>query len=226
MSAREADRRGLPIPLLTQSAECLTRSTLPSGGGCAEFELERPSRPSSLPRVPARTPVWLGQPPKQVNRIFALAPCGDVTRGGGIPGAALRRYASGMIDREAIRKRWESVGCKLGERERRMFAAAEVQAAGWGGLEAVSQITGLARSTLGRGKADLVAPALPKGRVRRAGGGRQPLSQDATVMKDMRSLVEPATLGDPMRPLLWVSKSHDKLALALQGKGTRSAPAA
>ena len=124
-----------------------------------------------------------------------------------------------MIDREAIRKRWESVGCKLGERERRMFAAAEVQAAGWGGLEAVSQITGLARSTLGRGKADLVAPALPKGRVRRAGGGRQPLSQDAPVMKDMRSLVEPVTLGDPMRPLLWVSKSHDKLAVALQGKG-------
>ena len=125
----------------------------------------------------------------------------------------------GMIDRQAIRKRWEAVGCKLDERGRRVFAAGEVRAAGWGGLEAVSQITGIARSTLGRGKADLVAPPLPKGRVRRAGGGRRPLSRDATLMEDLRSVIEPATLGDPMRPLLWVSKSHGKLAVALQEKG-------
>jgi hypothetical protein len=38
-------------------------------------------------------------------------------------------------------------------------------------------------------------------------------------MEDLRRVVEPATLGDPMRPLLWVSKSHDKLALALQKSG-------
>ena len=38
-------------------------------------------------------------------------------------------------------------------------------------------------------------------------------------MADLRSIIEPATLGDPMRPLLWVSKSHDKLALALQENG-------
>ena len=124
-----------------------------------------------------------------------------------------------MVDKEAIRERWEGVGSKLDERGRRMFAAGEVRAAGWGGLEAVSQITGMARSTLGRGKADLVAPPLPKGRVRRAGGGRPPLSRDARLMEDLRSIIEPATLGDPMRPLMWVSKSHDKLAVALREKG-------
>lgn len=37
-------------------------------------------------------------------------------------------------------------------------------------------------------------------------------------MADLRSVIEPATLGDPMRPLLWVSKSHDTLAFALQKK--------
>jgi len=57
----------------------------------------------------------------------------------------------GMIDCQAIRKRWEAVGSKLDERGRRVFAAGEVRAAGWGGLEAVSEITGLARSTIGRG---------------------------------------------------------------------------
>jgi hypothetical protein len=41
------------------------------------------------------------------------------------------------------------------------------------------------------------------------------MSEDATLIEDLRRVVEPATLGDPMRPLLWVSKSHDKLAAAL-----------
>src|ERR1022692_3124295 len=126
----------------------------------------------------------------------------------------------GMIDRQAIRQRWESVGSKLDERGRRLFVAGEVRAAGWGGLEAVSAITGLARSTIGRGLKDLDAAPLPKGRERRKGGGRRHLSsRDVTLIEDLRSVIEPATLGDPMRPLLWVSKSHDKVAVALRKKG-------
>ena len=39
---------------------------------------------------------------------------------------------------------------------------------------------------------------------------------------NLRQLLEPATMGDPMRPLLWVSKSHAKLAAALSRWGTRS----
>jgi hypothetical protein len=73
----------------------------------------------------------------------------------------------GMIDTQAIRQRWESVGSKLDERGRRVFAAGEARAAGWGGLAAVSAITGLARSTIGRGLKDLDAAPLPKGRERR-----------------------------------------------------------
>jgi len=41
------------------------------------------------------------------------------------------------------------------------------------------------------------------------------------VLDDLRCLVEPATLGDPMRPLLWVSKSREKLAAALRDLGHR-----
>jgi hypothetical protein len=126
----------------------------------------------------------------------------------------------GMIDTQAIRQRWNAVGSKLDERGRRVFAAGEVRAAGWGGLEMVSQITGLARSTIDRGLKDLDAAPLPKGRVRRKGGGRRHLSsQDGTLVEDLRCIVEPATLGCPVRPLLWVSKSHDKLAVALQKMG-------
>jgi hypothetical protein len=125
-----------------------------------------------------------------------------------------------MIDEDAIRYRWETVGSGLDERGRRLFAAGEVRTAGWGGLAIVSRITGLARSTINRGEDDLDAAPLPKGQVRRTGGGRKAVSQnDPGLVAELERLVEPATLGDPMRPLIWVSKSMDKLAAALTAMG-------
>ena len=91
-----------------------------------------------------------------------------------------------MIDRDAIRLRWETLGCKFDERGQRLFAANEVRAAGHGALAIVSAITGLARSTINRGEDDLDEGPLPDGRVRRKGGGPKPLSMppiDASMMK-------------------------------------------
>src|SRR6202171_2469534 len=125
-----------------------------------------------------------------------------------------------MIDEAAIRLRWDVVGSRLDERGRRLFAAAEVRTAGRGGLAMVSKITGLARSTINRGKQDIDAQPLPKGRVRRAGGGRRSVCEnDPGLVPALKRLVEPATLGDPMRPLIWVSKSMAKLAAALTEMG-------
>jgi hypothetical protein len=125
-----------------------------------------------------------------------------------------------MIDEDAIQYRWDTVGSRLDERGRRMFAAAEVRTAGWGGLAIVARITGLARSTINRGEDDLDAEPLTKGRVRRAGGGRKAVSEtDPRLVPELKRLVEPATLGDPMRPLIWVSKSMDKLAGTLTAMG-------
>jgi hypothetical protein len=125
-----------------------------------------------------------------------------------------------MIKEGAIRLRWEAVGAKLDERERRLFAAAEVRTAGRGGLALVSKITGLARSTINRGEDDLDAEPLPKGQVRRPGGGRRAICEtDPGLIEALERLVEPGTLGDPMRPLIWVSKSMEKLAAALTEMG-------
>ena len=130
-----------------------------------------------------------------------------------------------MIDKDGIRQRWDAIGCKLDERGRRLFAASEVRAAGWGGLAIVSQITGIARSTINRGEDDLDAEPLPPGHVRRSGGGRLALSEkDPTLVDDLLRLVGPATLGDPMRPLIWVSKSLDKLTAELKAMGHRIGP--
>jgi Rhodopirellula transposase DDE domain len=125
-----------------------------------------------------------------------------------------------MIDRDGIRMRWETLGCKLDERGQRLFAANEVRAAGHGALIIVSKITGLARSTINRGEDDLEEGPLPEGRVRRKGGGPKPLSErDPTLVLDLQRLAEPATMGDPMRALKWVSKSPAKLAAALKEGG-------
>ena len=106
-----------------------------------------------------------------------------------------------MIDEDGIRQRWESRGSKLGERERRLWAASEVQAAGYGALAIISRITRIARSTINRGEDDLDAGPLSDGRVRRKGGGGKPLAiSDPSVVDDLRRLVEPVTVGLPAVP--------------------------
>jgi hypothetical protein len=143
-----------------------------------------------------------------------------VTRRGGIPDFGEQAYAGRMIDEGGIQYRWNTVGSKLDERGRRLFAAAEVRTAGWGGLSVVSRITGLARSTINRGEDDLDAEPLAKGKIRRSGGGRRAVAEtDPELVPELKRLVEPAILGDPMRPLIWVSKSMDKLAETLTAMG-------
>jgi hypothetical protein len=75
-------------------------------------------------------------------------------------------------------------------------------------------------STINRGEDDLDAEPLARGQFRRAGGGRKAVSEtDPELVPELKRLVEPATLGDPMRPLIWVSKSMDKLAGTLTAMG-------
>ena len=63
------------------------------------------------------------------------------------------------------------------------------------------------------------------GRVRREGGGRNTITAtDDTLLLDLKRLVEPATMGDPMRPLMWNSKSHEKLTKELKVCGHDVSP--
>src|SRR5271165_5886722 len=125
-----------------------------------------------------------------------------------------------MIDENPIRTRYQAVRPSLNERGRRLHAAAEAITAGHGGVAAASRATKIARSTIGRGLKDLREPGSLSGKVRRKGAGRPTITaKDPTLLGDLQQLLEPATMGDPMRPLRWVSKSHKKLATALRGMG-------
>jgi hypothetical protein len=125
-----------------------------------------------------------------------------------------------MIDESPLRIRYEALRSSLDERGRRLNAAAEAKAAGHGGIAAAARATKVARSTIGRGLKDLQDPDRLTGKVRRKGGGSPRLTaKDPTLLEDLQRLLEPATMGDPMRALRWVSKSHDKLATALRAMG-------
>jgi hypothetical protein len=128
-----------------------------------------------------------------------------------------------MIDPTPIRDRFSALSPHLNERERRLLAATEATAAGYGGIAAVSQATGIAASTIGRGLKELAgATAAVLGRVRRSGGGRKPLVvTNPGVLTDLLALVEAGERGDPMSPLRWTCKSLRQLAAELTARGHR-----
>ena len=133
----------------------------------------------------------------------------------------LRPICLQMIDQGPIRERFTAIAPHLDERSRRLLAATEARAAGYGGIAAVSQATGVAPSTIARGLQDLAAEdPLAPGRVRRPGGGRKPLADDdPTLRADLLELVEPDTRADPMSPLRWTCKSLRRLADELANRG-------
>src|SRR5882757_7443164 len=118
-----------------------------------------------------------------------------------------------MIDIVAIKARFETLAPYLDERARRLLAATEARAAGRGGVAAVSAATGVARSTIGRGLAELrTVDARLERRIRRPGGGRRPKTEtEPGLMAALEELVQSATRGDPEAALLWVSRSQRHL---------------
>ena len=127
-----------------------------------------------------------------------------------------------MLDTDAIRERYTQLSPHLDERGRRIFAAAEARAAGYGGIAAVSRATGLAASTIGRGLKELAAAGLENDRIRRHGGGRKALlMNDTQLLDNLLTLVAPSERGDPMSPLRWTCKSLRRLAAELRALGHR-----
>src|SRR3954470_3532351 len=110
----------------------------------------------------------------------------------------------------------------LNERARRLWAAAESIAIGYGGDALVSSATGLARETIRNGRRELTEGTAATGRIRRPGAGRPNLEQDQPgLTAALERLVDPLTRGDPMSPLRWTCKSRAQLTAALAADGWR-----
>jgi Rhodopirellula transposase DDE domain len=126
-----------------------------------------------------------------------------------------------------VRQKYEALAPLLHEKAQRRWAACEARALGRGGISLVSTATGLSRPTIRRGLAELnTGPSASEEdtrehvRIRRTGGGRPRLTVgDCSLLEDLKRLVDPATRGDPMSPLLWTCKSTRQLAQALGTMG-------
>jgi len=124
---------------------------------------------------------------------------------------------------ESIKAKFQILNLHLTEKARRLWAATEARSLGRGGVAMVQKASGLSRATITSGlielKAGKTSPTIT-GRVRRSGGGRKPITEtDEDIIDCLKSLLEPATRGDPMSPLQWTSKSTRNLAEELTQQG-------
>jgi len=132
----------------------------------------------------------------------------------------------------AIKTRFAALMPVMDERICRLWAAAEAKAIGRGGPAAVTQATGILGKRIRAGARELAAlrrrpPTMKprQQRIRRPGAGRKRLVQiDPTLLRDLESLVEPSTRGDPQSPLRWTCKSVRKLAAELRALGHTIGP--
>jgi len=113
-----------------------------------------------------------------------------------------------------IKEKFEALSFCLNERSRRIWAAIEARSYGWGGITMVSQAVGIDSKTIRKGLSELEDPGrLAEHRVRKSGGGRKKLTDKySNLVRDLDSLVDPVTRGDPESPLRWTCKSTYKLA--------------
>ena len=104
-----------------------------------------------------------------------------------------------------IRRVYFTLSPEMDERMRRQWAAAEAREIGWGGVTLVALACGLSRTTITSGLRELDQPESDRRaqatRVRRPGGGRQPLSQtDPELVSALEQLIDPSRAAIRSRP--------------------------
>jgi transposase len=126
-----------------------------------------------------------------------------------------------VIDERLIGERFRALAPELSERGRRLWAASEARVLGRGGVAAVARASGISENTIRKGIREIDAgERLDEGRVRRRGGGRKPIAEtDPELVVALEQLVAEDCRGDPMRVLLWTSKSVRRLAMELRERG-------
>jgi hypothetical protein len=108
-----------------------------------------------------------------------------------------------------VRRKWRLLKATLDERARRLWAGTEADAIGYGGVAAVARATGMAISTVRKGRDEARGGARPRDvvNVRRSTGKRPLEVVRPELWPAIEKLVDPVTRGDPDSPLRWTCKS-------------------
>jgi hypothetical protein len=111
----------------------------------------------------------------------------------------------------------------LNEAQRRWMVGREALRCGRGGVQRMMETSGLSKPTILKGIRELRGKqklAAEEGRVRRAGGGRKPIEEhDPEITRLLEEVMDESTVGDPMSPLKWNSKSTYQIQQYLARRG-------
>lgn len=119
-----------------------------------------------------------------------------------------------------IQTKFRELSPALTERSRRLWAATEAKALGYGGTALVARATGIAPVTIRAGKQELAKPdiANPARRIRLPGGGRKKITDQYPAIKtEMHKIIEKS--GSPMKHITWTHLSIDKITAELRRRG-------
>jgi transposase len=124
-----------------------------------------------------------------------------------------------------IRKKYKILAPHLNERSRRLFAAVEASSIGYGGVSLVARVTKISRRAIHVGLNEISRKGNNPERVRAQGGGRKLATENNPhLLKELESLVEPLTRGDPMSAIRWTCKSTNVLSEELRKRGHKASP--
>ena len=122
-----------------------------------------------------------------------------------------------MDAEKSVREKWRLLKPTMDERARRLWAGTEAGALGYGGVATVARATGMAISTVRKGRDEARAGARPEDvvKVRRSNGKRPYEEAHPEVWPAIEKLVDPVTRGDPESSLRWTCKSTHMLSAEL-----------
>ena len=122
-----------------------------------------------------------------------------------------------------IENKYNHLSPLFNERSRRLWAATEADALGYGGILALHRATGLSQNTIRAGLKELRCKStdlLTQSQIRQSGGGRKRVEErEPLILEALDNLVEPTSRGEPECPLRWTCKSVNQLADALRQQG-------
>ena len=124
-----------------------------------------------------------------------------------------------MTSEALIRAKFDALKGSMDERMTRLWAGAEAEAVGRGGLAMVSRATGLALNTVARGRNELRSGAKVDDLVnvrRRGAGNRNHVDVQPELLPALKRLVDPATRGDPESGLRWSAERRRVVARAVR----------
>ena len=129
-----------------------------------------------------------------------------------------------MKNQDLLKEKYRMFRTILNERDTRLILASEALSLGRGGISAVSRNSGLSRSTITIGINELgskdILKVVKDVTIRKPGGGRKKETEKNKNLEHViDEIVYPHTVGDPMSPLLWSSKSLRHISHAAKEKG-------